>query len=341
MKMIMQPSDNLSRGAENYKTVALPTELSWPHVEQQCAEVGQPSKNNIVAPVMRSVNGMLALGSVCLSGEATMQQFFRAFEAESFYSRKLKAVSKKYRSETVASIKRTWPELELREVRTVTPMECLEWSGRLEYGAVRFNAIVGTMRNLFEMAIKAGMIQGNPADCIEKIPVRIKPPKLPSHETFKKIIAYLEASPESRRAVRLVKFLAYSGLRIGEALKLTQTDITEYGIRVSDAKNGEDAFVPILPEMAELIKTLPAEGPLFRVKNPRKALGNACRSAGTAPLTNHQLRHLFATRCIECGVDIKTVAEWLRHKDGGALALKRYSHVRNEHSKAMAEKVRF
>lgn len=337
----MNSSVNMTRGSGYYKTVALPTELSWPHEGHKCAIVGQPHKNFILAQPMQQASGMLAVGTVCLGTNVAMGKLYQAFEAESFYSRKLKPASKKYREDNLLYLKRTWPLLESRDVATVTPMECLEWSGSLKYAATRFNAIIGTLRNLFEMAVKAGFIQSNPADCIEKIPVRIKPPKLPSHETFKKIIAYLEASPESRRAVRLVKFLAYSGLRIGEARKLTREDITEYGIRVSDAKNGEDAFVPILPEMAELIKTLPSEGPLFRVKNPRKALANACRSAGTTPLTNHQLRHLFATRCIECGVDIKTVAEWLRHKDGGALALKRYSHVRNEHSREMAAKVRF
>jgi integrase len=295
-----------------------------------------------LAPIPLNKPFVLAAGTLCHGQGVKMETFFRAFEAESFYSRRLKPASKQYRKDNLLYLKRTWPSLENRDVATITPMECLEWSGTLKYAATRFNAIIGLLKNLFTMAVTAGVIQSNPADCIERIPVRIKPPKLPSYDQFRKVISYLESSPESRRAVRLVKFLAYSGLRIGEALKLTRDDITEYGIRVSDAKNGEDAFVPILPEMAELIKTLPTDGrPLFRVKNPRKALANACRAAGTAPLTNHQLRHLFATRCIECGVDIKTVAEWLRHKDGGALALKRYSHVRNEHSAAMAAKVRF
>lgn len=326
-------SDNLTRGAW----------VKWSQLSDlnRRPTVYKVGASPPLALKLQCESNVLALGTVCLGHGVRMQNFYDAFTAESFYSRKLKDASKRYRAETLTSIKRTWPALAEREVQTVTPMECLEWSGKLVYGATRFNSMIGLLKNLFTMAVKSGFIQANPADCIERIPVRIKPPKLPSYEKFHQIISYLETSPESRRAVRLVKFLAYSGLRIGEALKLTQSDITPYGIRVSDSKNGEDAFVPILPEMAELIKTLPAEGPLFRVKNPRKALQNACRAAGVAPLTNHQLRHLFATRCIECGVDIKTVAEWLRHKDGGALALKRYSHVRNEHSKAMAEKVRF
>ncbi|MDA1277859.1 MAG: tyrosine-type recombinase/integrase [Verrucomicrobia bacterium] len=58
-------------------------------------------------------------------------------------------------------------------------------------------------------------------------------------------------------------------------------------------------------------------------------------------LTHHDLRHLFATRCIESGVDIPTVSRWLGHKDGGALAMKVYGHLRNQHSASMAKLVKF
>src|SRR6266542_4317323 len=51
--------------------------------------------------------------------------------------------------------------------------------------------------------------------------------------------------------------------------------------------------------------------------------------------------HLFATRAIESGVPIPTVAKWLGHKDGGALAMKTYGHLRDTHSADMAQKVVF
>jgi hypothetical protein len=40
-------------------------------------------------------------------------------------------------------------------------------------------------------------------------------------------------------------------------------------------------------------------------------------------------------------VDIPTVSRWLGHKDGGALAMKVYGHLRDQHSAAMAQKVQF
>jgi hypothetical protein len=52
-----------------------------------------------------------------------------------------------------------------------------------------------------------------------------------------------------------------------------------------------------------------------------------------------ELRYLFATRCIESDVDIPTVSRWLGHKDGGALAMKTYCHLRREHSIAQVQRV--
>jgi hypothetical protein len=40
-------------------------------------------------------------------------------------------------------------------------------------------------------------------------------------------------------------------------------------------------------------------------------------------------------------VDIPTVSRWLGHKDGGALAMKTYGHLRDQHSTNMAQKVIF
>ena len=83
------------------------------------------------------------------------------------------------------------------------------------------------------------------------------------------------------------------------------------------------------------------ETPIMRVWECQKSIDRASKLLGIKRITHHDLRHLFATRCIESGVDIPTVSRWLGHKDGGALAMKTYGHLRNEHSQAMAQKVKF
>ena len=73
----------------------------------------------------------------------------------------------------------------------------------------------------------------------------------------------------------------------------------------------------------------------------QKSIDGAVRKLGLDRITHHDLRHLFATACIEAGVDIPTVSRWLGHKDGGTLAMKTYGHLRREHSIAQAQKVSF
>jgi site-specific recombinase XerD len=46
---------------------------------------------------------------------------------------------------------------------------------------------------------------------------------------------------------------------------------------------------------------------------------------------------MFNTRAIEKGVDVKVIAEWQGHKDGGKLILDTYSHVNPSHSQRMAQ----
>ena len=52
----------------------------------------------------------------------------------------------------------------------------------------------------------------------------------------------------------------------------------------------------------------------------------------------HALRHTFATRAIEVGMDVKTLAEILGHRDP-SITLKRYAHSLYEHKSEMMNKV--
>ena len=77
-------------------------------------------------------------------------------------------------------------------------------------------------------------------------------------------------------------------------------------------------------------------------KPPRQMPGRQadCLSS-VAPPCRAKEDALFATRCIENGVDIPTVSRWLGHQDGGALCMKTYGHLRDEHSTNEARKVTF
>jgi integrase len=152
-----------------------------------------------------------------------------------------------------------------------------------------------------------------------------------------------------------VRFLAYSGIRIGEAKHVTWADanFTRRELHVrgdpeTATKNGETRFVPMIPELEQMLIELRAERPndpptatVMRVFECQNSMSHAAEKIGMKRITHHDLRHLFATICIESGVDIPTVSRWLGHKDGGALCMKTYGHLRQDHSFAQAQRVSF
>ena len=52
---------------------------------------------------------------------------------------------------------------------------------------------------------------------------------------------------------------------------------------------------------------------------------------------HHISRRMFITRALEKGIDVKVIAQWQGHIDGGKLILDTYSHVSTQHVKRMAQ----
>jgi integrase len=205
------------------------------------------------------------------------------------------------------------------------------------------------------------VIYSNPAASVKRVPVRGKLISLPTTDKVNALIGEMRAghSRDSQNCADLAGGLAFTGCRVGEGREIEWRDfdfdanfdageLVVRGDITTGAKNWEVRRVPLIPDARALFRRMrsersdePLDTKVFRVKEYQKALDRACKKVGTDRITHHDLRHLFATRCIESGVDIPTVSRWLGHKDGGALAMKTYGHLRREHSIAQAQKVSF
>ena len=201
------------------------------------------------------------------------------------------------------------------------------------------------------------MVYSNAAAAVKRARVRCKEIKLPSIGKFNALIAEMRAG-HSRDSINCADFasgLALTGSRVSEANEIAWRDvdfetgeIVVRGDAETGTKNWELRRVPLIPDARALFQRMRRErldesldAKVFRVGECLNALTRACKKVGTPRITHHDLRHLFATRCIESGVDIPTVSRWLGHKDGGALAMKIYGHLRREHSIAQAQRVTF
>lgn len=157
----------------------------------------------------------------------------------------------------------------------------------------------------------------------------------------------------------------YSGLRIGELLALEWSDIdmSKGELRVNKTchygKDEEGVFGRITdaPKTQSSIRTIPIPRQLMPYLRDvkKKSLSTHIVSNGSnlisirsyqrtfSLLLNkldiphrgfHSLRHSFATRALECGMDVKTLSEILGHKSP-TVTLNRYVHSLMEHKKEM------
>ena len=293
------------------------------------------------------------------AGKMTFGDALKTYRQRLHGDGSLKPRTKAYREECISKLLRTWAGIETMDVRQITKSACLDWAARLGATACPsvFNHTVGTLKGIVEMAIEAGSLYDNPVRFIKRQRERPKRLHLPTQEQFDQFVKLIQSAGvcSCYQAADLVRFLAFGGFRKSEARNITWADcdfskqeITVRGDPETGTKNSQVRVVPMIPDMVELLtylktqqKALNPGARVMPIGECQTSMDRAAKLVGMVRITHHDLRHLFATRCIESGVDIPTVSRWLGHKDGGALAMKVYGHLRDAHSSAMAQKVTF
>jgi integrase len=270
----------------------------------------------------------------------------------------LKPRTKGYYEERIAALLKSWPGLERTDIRKITKNHCFDWSARFAQtaSATAFNHTISILRHVLQVGVEVGARYDNPSS-LKRVPERPKNLRLPEFGQFNRFVAAIEnaGGGHSQDCADLVRFLAFGGFRKSEAANITWTDvdfdknaITVLGDKDTGTKNREPRRVPMIPDMRILLERLRGsdgaskpDSAVMKVKECQKAMDRASKQIGMFRITHHDLRHLFATRAVESGVDIPTVSRWLGHKDGGALAMRVYGHLRDQHSANMAQRVTF
>jgi len=219
------------------------------------------------------------------------------------------------------------------------------WRSYATRAASQANKGLSMAKKMAAVLVESGLRFDDPTKGLRRMSVKASAvDSLPSRRAALKVIASIKRQRKrvSLHVSQMVAFLLWSGLRKGEAQSVHWEDIGEDWLVVRDGKSGRRR-VQVSASLRKLIGEMRhegASGPVFAIKDPRGALKAACKRVGIPHLRVHDLRHLFATRAIEAGVDVPTVAKWLGHKDGGALAMRTYGHIRDEHSLEQARKLK-
>ena len=177
--------------------------------------------------------------------------------------------------------------------------------------------------------------------------------------------AALSAKKDKYRGIILC---LYTGLRIGELLALTWSDVdfeksilsvtktchdgNENGkhSRIIDTPKTENSRrqIPLSKTLVKMLKDIKkkskcefviadGEKPVF-IRSYQRMFELFLKKLGLQHKGFHSLRHTFATRALECGMDVKSLSEILGHKNA-MITLNRYAHSLWEHKAEMMNKL--
>ena len=221
--------------------------------------------------------------------------------------------------------------------------------------ATSTNLILTVLNLAFEYACDMEMIEQNPCERIQRSRDDAKKAEAFTKDEQQKLEKAIMESKDSRLFGILL--CLYTGVRIGELLGLEWADVDllrgfihinktvyrnknangEWQLIVDKPKTiSSDRVIPMPSYITELLTShKPASRSAYVIEN-KKGERMSIRSyqymfekltekAGVRKLNFHALRHTFATRAIECGMDIKTLSEIMGHKNA-SITLNRYAH---------------
>ena len=234
--------------------------------------------------------------------------------------------------------------------------------------ATSANMMLSVLNLAFEYACDMEYIEENPCLRVRRTKAETKRVEAFTVEEQRAIESEIARSDDRR--LHGVLLCLYTGLRIGELLGLTWDDVdfTKGVIKITKTvyrekdENGiwqlcvdtpktkaSDRVIP-LPEYItnmlrqdSVIAKTPyivenKKGERMSIRSYQYLFEKLTERAGVRKLNFHALRHTFATRAIECGMDIKTVADIIGHKNA-SITLNRYAHCMLDHKIEMMQKL--
>ncbi len=164
----------------------------------------------------------------------------------------------------------------------------------------------------------------------------------------------------------------HAGLRIGEVCALSWEDVdfeervihvrhTVARVQNSSGVGGKTRLILDTPKTKSSMRDIPISSALLPVLVQAKSIGcsnfvvsegdgftsprtfeyryhQVLKKCGIGKLNYHALRHTFATRCIEVGVDVKSLSEMLGHASS-AITLETYVHSSLQLKRTQLEKL--
>ncbi|MBI3393781.1 MAG: site-specific integrase [Nitrospirae bacterium] len=264
----------------------------------------------------------------------TVREMLERFEQE--YASHRKAT--RFYGPIIARFIAEWGDRTLAEV---TPAIISQWKTRRlgEVSAASVNRALAVLRCAFNVTMREWeWCRDNP---VVRVKREKEPPGRDRWLSAEEEGRVLQAAPPWFREV--ITFAVNTGMRQGEILSLrwSSVDLFRRTVTVERSKNGEKRTVPINEAVLTILKeksrvrSLKADlvfhseaHTAIDPANLRHVFGKALEKAKIEDFRFHDLRHTFATRLVQAGVDMYKVQRLLGHKT--PTMTQRYAHHSTE-----------
>lgn len=235
------------------------------------------------------------------------------------------------------------------------------------YAVNTVSGIVSVLKSSLKAAQRTGVVDREYTDGIRLPKAREKEVSCFSAAEQKKIEKAVLMSGKDR--LFGIVLCLYTGLRIGELMALQWTDIDLQKCVLSVAKTCRDRWqngqyirqldtpktasskrkIPIPKQLISHLKAIQKrsrsiffisgkDGEDVSLRSYQKIFERLLHREEIQHKGFHAIRHTFATRALECGMDVKTLSEILGHQNA-AITLNRYAHSLMEHKQEMMNKL--
>jgi integrase len=260
------------------------------------------------------------------------------------------------------------PHFGATRVRRIKPSDIDEWvSAMIEHGHSRSLIVetVGVLKRILDRAVRDKLIPANP--CGERSVTLPRKQQVDRPVLSPADVEKIGAACKRERDRVLIRFLAYSGVRIGEAfaLRWSSVDLERRTVTIREnvtsntgplvlrpTKTYASRSIDIPQRLSRQMRDLRAKthngdvtslvfpdanGNHLRYNNWRKVWNRATREAGIKALP-HDLRATCASLLIDAGASVKDVQSHLGHSSV-AVTMDIYARVRPHRSEDLARRL--
>ena len=226
-----------------------------------------------------------------------------------------------------------------------------------ELSPATVNLVIAVMRGIFGHSCRMGWRKDDPSLALKRMRTRPKTIEVFTVAEQTYMEDYVHFSKDDRLKAPLLSL--YTGMRIGEILALEWADVDFYERTVTVSKEkyfvkdddgtwrtyidspksaASERTIPLCEKAVALLKSIDptakwAKRSVFRSENSPLSVrqcqylfGSMLKKCRVKQRNFHTLRHTFATRLLESGVDLKTLSELLGHENMN-VTMKTYCHT--------------